>query len=361
MQVWKNSLRKYKFYKIAGASLYFCRGLSEVEFNTKENFIIKDGKCFAITKDNFVILLDKVNKSLSCIVDDEKINIIELGDAKLLYKRRDKTKYAFMLSNKDNVLFYEMPLSDFLKRFNLQTFESLKNNVFSKQAVLPFYESAKQNGDKYAVCLIDYLSGRATKEDVDFLNEYENGDYLLVDREVYGAEDITDIRNLKLNRRGSMFGWRISYDLECKIDGRYYKMKYFPSNLENVLHANCPQVKIKISPELNKKLKVLTGETEDNIRTRKLMQLGNFLYESKKSLSKEQIQKVLSDFSKVSLKDLQSMPIHWIDKIDQERLYDWLHGAGLQEDKEASDYVASIVNERKERYVATYKKELQTK
>ena len=181
------------------------------------------------------------------------------------------------------------------------------------------------------------------------MNTLINGDYLLVDREVYGTEDITDIKNVKLNRRGSMFGWRIHYELECKIENRYYKMKYFPSNLENVLHASCPQVKIKISDNLLEKIKVLTGETDENIRTRKLMQLGNFLYEIKKNLSDEQIQKIALDFSNVSVKDLQRLPKCWLDKIDDARLSDWLKYSGLQGDKEASDYVESVIKIRKER------------
>jgi hypothetical protein len=126
-------------------------------------------------------------------------------------------------------------------------------------------------------------------------------------------------------------------------------MKYFPSNIEKVLHANCPQVKIKISDNLLEKIKCLTGETENNIRTRKFMQLGNFLYETKKNLSDEQMQKVFADFSNVSLKDLQSLPKCWLDRIDDARLSDWLKCSGLQGDKEASNYVENIIKNRKER------------
>ena len=50
------------------------------------------------------------------------------------------------------------------------------------------------------------------------------------------------------------------------------------------------------------------------------MQLGNFLYEIKSKWTEEKQQKIFSDFSKVSLKDLQSLPKHWLNKIDEVKI-----------------------------------------
>ena len=350
MYVWKNSLKKYKFYKIQGGSFYFYNGKDQIEFFPKENTIIKGGKSFLLSEDNAIVLLNNVNKSLAVLLDDETNTVVEnFNNGKLIYKRTDKTKYCFMCANNDKITYYETSLEEFLKNFDVNTFELLTKSTFSKQNFLAFYDSAIQNGDKYAVCLIDYLSNNVAKDDVAFINEYEGGDRLFVDREVYGIEDITDIKNIVLNRRGSMFGWRIYYDLDCKIDGKYYKMKYFANNVEKELWANCAKGKILISDELLKKIKILTGETQENIRTRKLMQLFNFLYEHKNKWTYENQQKIFSDFSKVSLNDLQSLPAHWLDKIDDARLYDWLKCSGLQDYKEVRDYVDGIINARKEK------------
>ena len=68
MQVWKNSLKKYKFYKIAGGSFYFFNGLSEIELKIKENRIIQDGKSFIVTRENVIVLLESVTKSLAFLL-----------------------------------------------------------------------------------------------------------------------------------------------------------------------------------------------------------------------------------------------------------------------------------------------------
>lgn len=347
MTVWKNSLRKYSFYKISGKSIYFYWGLSELEFDTKENVIIKDGKTFALTNDNLCILLNKVSKDLLFLVDGDKATIIELNNAKLMYKRKNKTTYCFLYINEKGVFHYELPLTAFLKSINFETFERCKDNNFSKEAFLPFYESAKQNGDKYATCLIDYLSNLATKEDVDFLNEYEKNDRLFVDKKVYDIEDILDIKDIKLNRRGSMFGWRISYEFYGKINGTYHKLQYFPPSWDKpFLMANCAQGKIEITKRLLDKIKVLTGETESNRRTRSLMQLGNFLYCYDGTLSRyplEQQNKVFDQMSKVTLEDLKSLPLHWLKKLSKPMFYDWLKCAGYSGDAKANEFVEELL------------------
>ncbi len=363
MQVWKNSLKKYKIgvYKHAERKYYLSSKISSLDrhysftYKTDENIFRVKGQEYALTEENRKILLDKIaefeNESSNAFHEYEKVFVN--GCSYIYIKKLNKTRYHIFWLEDEELISFKGPLYNFLLDYLLRYYKMYSHITKREGLDKKVYDNIATDflsiNDEYVIALVKYLTNHATKEDVDFINEYDNGDYLLVDREVYGTEDITDIRNVKLNRHGSMFGWRISYELDCKIDGKYYKMKYFPRNIENVLHANCPQEKIKISDELNEKIKVLTGETKENIRTRTLMQLGNFLYEMKKYLSDEQMQKVFADFSKVSLQDLQSLPKCWLDKIDDARLYDWLKCSGLQGDKDVSDYVESIIKNRKER------------
>lgn len=363
MVIWKNSLKNYKIgvYKHGEHKYYLTSQINSLNrhysftYKTDEDVFKVKGQEYALTEENHKILLNKIeefeNEWSNAFQDYE--NIFVNGCSNIYIKKLNKTRYhVFWLEDEELISFKGQMLiflAQYLARFyKLYSYTTKKEDIDKKVYVnvITDFLSLK---DQYVTKLAKYITKQATKEDVEFINEYENGDYLFVDREVYGTQDIADIRKVKLNRQGSMFGWRIYYDLECKIENRYYKMKYFPSNIENVLHANCPQVKIKISDNLLDKIKGLTGETDENIRTRKLMQLENFLYETNKTLSNEQMQKVFADFSKVSLQDLQSLPKCWLDKIDDARLYDWLKCSGLQGYKDASDYVEDIIKNRKER------------
>ena len=361
MQVWKNSLKKYKIgaYNHNERKYYLSLQINSLDrhysfsYKTDEDVFKVKGQEYALTEENRKILLNKIaefkNEWSNAFQDYE--NILVNGCSDIYIKKLNKTRYHVfwledekLISFKGHMLVF---LAEFLARFYKWYSYTTKKEDIHKEIYDKVIADFLPLKDQYVIKLAKYITNNANKEDVDYINEYENGDYLFVDREVYGIEDITDIRNVKLNRFGSMFGWRISYELECKIENRYYKMKYFPSNIEKVLHANCPQVKIKISDNLLDKIKGLTGETDENRRTRRLMQLGNFLYETKKYLSNEQMQKVFTDFSKVSLQDLQSLPKRWLDRIDDARLYDWLKCSGLQGDKDVSDYVEDIIKNRK--------------
>jgi hypothetical protein len=96
------------------------------------------------------------------------------------------------------------------------------------------------------------------------------------------------------------------------------------------------------------KIKVLTGETEENIKTRSLLQLGNFLYcHDISKLKIEQQNKVFNDLSKVSFEDLKSLPLHWLKKLTKPGLYDWLQCAGYSGDTEANEFVENLLKNRK--------------
>jgi hypothetical protein len=117
-----------------------------------------------------------------------------------------------------------------------------------------------------------------------------------------------------------------------------------------VLNANCPQVEIKISPELLEKIKVLTGQTKENIKTLKLLQVNTFLYSENDGISKrsiEQQNKVFNDLAKVSLEDIKALPPHWQARLSTPLLYDWLKCAGYSGDTEANEFVENLLKNRK--------------
>ena len=281
MQVWKNSLKNYKIgvYKHREHKYYLSSQINSLDrhysftYKTDENVFRVKGKEYALTEENRKILLDKIadfeNEWSNALHEYE--NVFVNGCSDIYIKKLNKTRYHVLWLEDEELISFKGPfynfLADYLLRFYKMYSRTTKREDLDKKVYDNVVSDFLSINDGYVIALAKYLTNQATKEDVDFINEYKNSDYLLVDREVYDTQDITDIRNVKLNRFGSMFGWRISYELECKIENRYYKMKYFPSNMENVLHANCPQVKIKISDNLLDKIKGLTGETDENIRT----------------------------------------------------------------------------------------------
>jgi hypothetical protein len=361
-------LKKYKVesFDEETNTWYFCKNIgsyiyypSNFSFKDDDKTIEKDEKIYDLTEENYQILLDKIKEFKkeveNAICVREGFHKAFVDGCENYYKKIDKTKYQ-IIAKKENVKIccnfkgeLKVYLSELLGRFKYLS-ENGKKEVSMEEFLKPLYDSFVEAKDKYAISLFKYLVGTATKKDVDFINEYENADYLFVDREVYGIEDITDIRNIVLNRRGSMFGCRIYYELECKIDGKYYKMKYFPSNVESALWANSPQGKIKISPKLLEKIKVLTGQTEENIKTLKLLQVNTFLYGDNDGISKrsiEQQNKVFNDLSKVSIEDIKALPKHWQAKLSTPLLYDWLKCAGYSGDRKANEFVENLLKKRK--------------
>ena len=359
MKVWKNSLKKFELYKIdrKNNKVLFSSneyGQKLINFDKANNSIETNGKTYFLSKENEEILTKKLldfDEADNC---RNLSNCAKFNNYTIYYTKINKEKYQFVCKLNDDsmIRIYNTSLKTFLTCFDVGSL-MFDSNVCSgniKEDFMPLYKSALKNGDLYVVYLIDYLDGTATKEAVNYINEYQGSDYIFVDREVYGIEDITDIRKIVLNRCGSMFGFRIYYELECKIDGKYYKMKYFPSNVESALWSNSPQGKIEISKELLDKIKVLTGQTEENIKTLKLLQVNTFLYSDKDGISKrsiEQQNKVFNDLSKVSLEDIKALPKHWQAKLSTPLLYDWLKCAGYSGDRKANEFVENLLKNRK--------------
>jgi hypothetical protein len=364
MQVWKNSLKNYKIgaYKHNEHKYFLSSQINSLEreysftYKTDEDVFRVKGKEYALTEENRKILFDKIaefeNEWSSAFREYE--NVFVNGCSDIYIKKLNKTRYHVFWLEDEELISFKGPLCNFLVDYLLRFYKMYSHITKREGLDKKVYDNIATDflsiNDEYVIALVKYLTNQATKEDVDFINEYENADYFFVDRDIYGIYDITDIKNIVLNRLGSMFGCRIYYELECKIDGKYYKMKYFPSNVESALWANSPQGKIKISSELLEKIKVLTGQTEENIKTLKLLQVNTFLYGDNDGISKrsiEQQNKVFNDLAKVSLEDIKALPKHWQAKLSTPLLYDWLKCTGYSGDRKANEFVENLVKNRK--------------
>ena len=361
MTVWKNSLKKYKIgvYKHSEHKYYLSSQINSLErgysftYKTDEDVFRVKGKEYALTEGNRKILLDKIaefeNEWSNAFREYE--NVFVNGCSDIYIKKLNKTRYHVFWLEDEDLISFKGPLYNFLVDYLLRFYKMYSHIAKREWLDKKVYENIATDflsiNDEYVIALVKYLTNQATKEDVEFLNEYEKNDRLFVDKKVYDIEDILDVKDIKLNRRGSMFGWRISYEFYGKINGTYHKLQYYPPSCDKpFLMANCAQGKIEITKRLLDKIKVLTGETVENIRTRNLMQLGNFLYCYDSTLSRyslEQQNKVFDQMSKVTLEDLKSLPLHWLKKISKAGLYDWLKCAGYSGDKNANEFVEKLL------------------
>lgn len=346
---YKNSLKKYKVNCVIDGNVYFSAdayGLRTVRFNDKDNTVEINGKVFTTTKENITYLKAKEDAFIkdlnSAKKQEDGFYKASFGDGAIYYKKLDKFNYQFIVVDGLTIYNYQTTLRDFLNCFNAESFRYDFHNQFNKEKLLPLYNLAMENKEEYIVRLIDFLSKDVKKEDVDFLNDYENNDILYIDKKVYGVEDIADIKDVMLFRHGSMFGYRISYKMKVKIGDKYYPVLYFPHS--DNLKIKSSEGQINLSEEMIGKIKVLTGETEENIKTRSLLQLGNFLYcHDISKLKIEQQNKVFNDLSKVSFEDIKALPLHWLEKLSKPQLYDWLQCAGYSGDKKANEFVENLL------------------
>jgi signal peptidase I len=97
-----------------------------------------------------------------------------------------------------------------------------------------------------------------TKKDIDIINEFEDNDILFVDKEIYGVNDISEIKDIKLGAR-SMFNTRTWYIFKIKVDGKDYTAIYYPEK-PNKIRVNNHKIFIKITDELVNNLTMLLGK-----------------------------------------------------------------------------------------------------
>ena len=360
MAIWKNSLKNYKLYKVQNGTYYFAYNyenmrIYEIDLQSETINSNVDGKNYLLSEENLQYVKSQIKtfyeKVAKAISKDGGYNKAEFKAGYLYYKNTGKANYSFMCITKDCVYFnYELPFKYFLENFDVDTFDfgnagTYRNYLLEKwKQFLPLLNSAKEANDEYLVSRLNYNANNFTKKDVDIINEFEGNDILFIDKEIYDVNDIAKIKEIKLGAR-SMFSTRTWYIFKIEIDGKDYTAIYYPEQ-PNKIRVNNHKVYIKITNELVNKVRILLGETEENSKTRKLMQLGNYHYYHKKHWTAQQKSKIFSDLSKVSLNELKSLPKHWLDRIPDCEFYDWLQCTGLVENKEANCFVESIVKAR---------------
>jgi hypothetical protein len=191
MQVWKNSLKKYKIgaYKHSKHKYYLSSQINSLEreysftYKTDEDVFRVKGKEYALTEENRKILLDKIvefeNEWSNAFREYE--NVFVNGCSDIYIKKLNKTRYhVFWLEDEELISFKGhmlIFLAEFLARFyKLYSYTTKKEDVGKKvyDNIITDFLSLK---DQYVIKLAKFITNQATKEDVEFINEYENADY----------------------------------------------------------------------------------------------------------------------------------------------------------------------------------------
>jgi hypothetical protein len=68
-------------------------------------------------------------------------------------------------------------------------------------------------------CSVSYEIRINKLSTIDIINEFEDNDILFVDKEIYGVNDIIEIKDIKLGAR-SMFNTKTWYIFKIKVDGK---------------------------------------------------------------------------------------------------------------------------------------------
>ena len=165
---------------------------------------------------------------------------------------------------------------------------------------------------------------------------------------VCGVEDISAIKEIRLENRITMFRRSSYYYIKVVIDGKE-DLAYWSPYMKALDLLNHKK-KVAISDELHEKLKRETGETEEQKQVRQALQLENVTYRDKDRFSRLPISKqneVLAQIGTVSFDDLKSLPAHHLARLTAAHLYDWLHCAGYQNTAEAVEFVENLVKNKK--------------
>ena len=211
----------------------------------------------------------------------------------------------------------------------------------------PFYLSAKEH-DKYLSAEMDYFCGNVSKETVQTINTVRKTPVFFVEKAIYDIDDIAKIEDIERGRM-SFFNRATYYRLKVQIKDRLYQAEWWPTAQE--LRMNCYEQRIKISDALHERIEFLTGETNEQRKTRELLQLENYLYGYKDGLSRLPIEKrneIFEKMGQVSFEDLKSLPKHHLKKLSVAHLYDWLHCSGNTGNPEAVAFIEDLAKTRKE-------------
>ena len=202
--------------------------------------------------------------------------------------------------------------------------------------------------DKYLAAEIDYFCGNVSKEVVQMLNTVRQTPVFFAEKQVYDMEDIDKIQDIRRGRI-SFFNRATYYYLKVQIKGQLYQAEWWPTKKE--LRMNCYEKRVNISDALHERIEILTGETNEQRKTRELLQLENYLYGYQDGLSRLSIEKrneIFEKMGQVSFEDLKALPKHHLKKMSVAQLYDWLHCSGNTGNFEAVAFVEGLAKTRKE-------------
>ena len=181
----------------------------------------------------------------------------------------------------------------------------------------------------------------------DRLREPVEGVACAPDEKDFNLADATEIKVVKLHR-STPFCSHAWYELTLTIDGKACEAIYSSLSTDYVQIKGGE--KVALEEVFADKLRLLTGEREDQRTTRRLLGLDGFAYgyaDWTARLSRAQVEERLSDFSKVSFEDVRRLPEHWLVLLPASAMYDWLHCSGFAGDVEASEFVSALAKKSK--------------
>lgn len=388
MRFWKNSVKKVKLSHMRASSDYYF-----VNPQTSTTYLLRKGLAkeyyfevcpknddifdeWETSQENMDILLSKIeefNKELeNAKAEQDGFIAVRFSKTSVLYyKHIEKALYHFILVDDE---FHERMynrkttptqfLSEFCPLILSYTREKSEEEydeddetkevrvseadkkLFASE-LSPFYASAKEH-DKYLSAEMDYFCGKISEEVVETLNTVRQKPVFFAEKQVYDIDDIEKIQDIERGKM-SFFNRATHYYLKVCVKGNSYKATWFP--VEKELHMNCYEKRIKISDALHERIEFLTGETNEQRKTRELLQLENYLYGYKDGLSRLPIEKrneIFEKMGQVSFEDLKALPKHHLKKLTLAQLYDWLHCSGNTGNPEAVAFIEDLAKTRKE-------------
>lgn len=139
--------------------------------------------------------------------------IIARLDTETIYLRRlPSFDYQFIIARKERVITRTCSIYDYFK-----------SNIYN-----PLLDVV----DKYFMTELKFCNGRATREDIVFLNETDGKNRIEADDRIYGIEDV-EIKSCRLMPK-SFFHCIDEYDIKLIIDGRLHSAVYLSGNMLNI-------------------------------------------------------------------------------------------------------------------------------
>ena len=363
MRFWKNSVKKAKLSHVKSNFYYFMHSGNGATYLLRQDlqgaYHFEVGSSYGDAFDEWETTQENIDELVAKIAEFKKIFeeakqekggfiAVRLGEsATLYYKHEQRERYHFLLENGAHVYCRKVSAREFLHAFKPMFLSvcMLREDEFVG-GKSPLYVSAVQH-DEYLAAEMEYFVGKATKQTIAVLNRTQKSPIFFAEKEIYDEADVTEITDIQRGKV-TFFNRRAHYHFNVCIGGVFYEAAW--RQFEQELTMRCQGGTVKITERLHEKLKVLTGETSAQYKTRALLQLENYLYCSKDGISKlplEQRLKILNDLSQVRFDDLKALPTHHLARLTLAQLYDWLHCSGNMGNPDAIAFVENLAKLRK--------------